>query len=84
MPDIIIRDVDERVLAFLKEEANREGRSLQKALHGWLTAKSERLQRHREAVSALEAMEKETQKGRKGKPFPDSTALIRESRRKDH
>ncbi len=76
MPDVLVRDVDEKVLSKLKERAVRNGRSLQGELLQVLKSTTED-----EAISDEKTADK-IKKGLRGRSFSDSAALLREDRRR--
>ncbi len=74
MPDVLVRNVDEGILAKLKDRARENGRSLQNELLQIFRALVER-----DALSDEERASqiKETLRGRE---FSDSAVLLREDR----
>ncbi len=76
MPNVLVRDVDEIVLEKLKDNAKRNGRSLQ----------SEVLSIINNFVVSDQLSDKETaaqiKKSLRGRIFPDSAASLREDRRR--
>jgi plasmid stability protein len=76
MAQILIRDLDDETVKRLKERARRHGRSLQGEAKLILTQAA--------GLSHREARELAHQWQQKlaGRPFPDSTALIREDRQR--
>lgn len=74
MPNVLVRDVDETVLAQLKDQAQRNGRSLQSEVLAILTnfASSNRLSDEETAAQIKNAL--------RGRIFSDSAALLREDR----
>jgi plasmid stability protein len=76
MAQILIRDLDDETVKRLKERARRHGRSLQGEAKLILTQAA--------GLSLGEARELARQRQQKlaGRPFPDSTELIREDRQR--
>jgi plasmid stability protein len=77
MAQILVRNLDDKLVRILKERAARSGRSLQAEITLILraAARSPVLSRE-EALEKVLAMKLKL----KGRDFPDSTALIREDR----
>ena len=74
MPNVLIRNVDEAVLAQLKDQARRNGRSLQSELLALLTTFAAD---HPKSDEETAAQIKEALRGR---GFSDSAAQLREDR----
>ena len=74
MPNVLVRDVDETVLAQLKDQAQRNGRSLQSEVLAILTnfASYNTLSDTETAARIKDAL--------RGRIFSDSAALLREDR----
>ena len=77
MAQILVRNLDEDVVARLKERARKEGRSLQSKVRQILEEAANAPQLDMDA--ARKRIEK-LRKRFKGRKFPDSVALIREGR----
>lgn len=76
MGDVRVRNLDDNVVAELKDRAKRSGHSLEAELRSLLTA--EAFRPRRELAKKLEAMREEI-RAEYG-TLPDSTPLIREQR----
>lgn len=76
MPDVLVRDVDEKVLGKLKAQASRNGRSLQNELLQVFKSvtESDGLSDEKTADKIKNAL--------RGRSFSDSAALLREDRRR--
>jgi len=76
MPDVLVRDVDEKVLGKLKARASKNGRSLQNELLQLFNTITENdgLSDERTADKIKNAL--------RGRSFSDSAALLREDRRR--
>jgi plasmid stability protein len=74
MPNVLVRDVDETILAQLKDQAQRNGRSLQSEVLAILTnfVSSNTLSDEETAARIKDAL--------RGRMFSDSAALLREDR----
>jgi plasmid stability protein len=74
MPNVLVRDVDETLLAQLKDQAQRNGRSLQSEVLSILTnfVSSHPLSDEETAARIKDAL--------RGRMFSDSAALLREDR----
>lgn len=75
MPDVLVRDIEENVLARLKDRAKQNGRSLQKELKllfQSLAAQSDYLSDEETALKIKDAL--------RGREFSDSAVLLREDR----
>jgi plasmid stability protein len=74
MPNVLVRDVDETILTKLKEQAQRNGRSLQSEVLAILTnfVSSNTLSDEETAARIKDAL--------RGRMFSDSAALLREDR----
>ena len=77
MAEVLVRDVDERVVAKLKERAEEHGRSLEAEVKVILCEIADSPKPDRETAFKRILGLRERLKGRK---FPDSVALIREDR----
>jgi antitoxin FitA len=75
MPDVLVRDVDERALARLKEKAKAHGRSLGVELKFILEQAAKQL----DMITAHELAEKMS-RSLEGRQHTDSTDLLREDR----
>jgi plasmid stability protein len=80
MAQILIRGLDDEVVKFFKEQAAKNGRSLQKHIVQTLSDLVEVKRRHEDAVKAMDELRARQLKRRKGKPFPSSVDLIRRDR----
>jgi plasmid stability protein len=76
MPDVLVRDVDEKVLSKLKTRANKNGRSLQNELLQVFKAITED-----DALSDERTADK-IKNALRGGSFSDSAILLREDRRR--
>lgn len=77
MAQILIRNLDENVVAQLKRRAGDHGRSLQSEVRNILEQAVQAPQVDMEAARALiEGIRTRL----RGRPFPDSVALVREDR----
>ncbi len=76
MPNVLVRDVEETVLEKLKEQAKRNGRSLQSEVLSILNLFAERDGMSDEQTAAT------IKKSLRGRTFLDSAALLREDRRR--
>lgn len=76
MPDVLVRDVDEKVLSKLKARASRNGRSLQNEVVQIFRSVTEdnALSDERTADKIKDAL--------RGGTFSDSATLLREDRRR--
>ncbi len=76
MAQILIRDLDDETVKRLKERARRHGRSLQ--------GEAKLILAQAAGLSLREARElaRQWQQKLAGRPFPDSTELIREDRQR--
>lgn len=74
MADVLIRDVDEALLARLKEQAAREGRSLQSELHQILESAAQK------SLAEFEAWSSSLHERLKHIRHTDSAQLVREDR----
>lgn len=74
MPDVLVRDVDEKVLEKLKTKAARNGRSLQREVQIILNEAISF-----EPLSDVEVARK-IKNGLRGRAHSDSTELLREDR----
>ncbi|MGD9561981.1 MAG: Arc family DNA-binding protein [Pyrinomonadaceae bacterium] len=76
MPDVLVRDVEERVLSKLKSRARKNGRSLQSELLQVFTAltESDSLSDEKTADKIRNAL--------RGRKHSDSAELLREDRRR--
>lgn len=74
MPNVLVRDVDETILTKLKDQAQRNGRSLQSEVLAILTnfVSSNTLSDEETATRIKDAL--------RGRMFSDSAALLREDR----
>jgi plasmid stability protein len=74
MPNVLVRDVDETILTKLKDQAQRNGRSLQSEVLAILTnfVSSNTLSDEETAARIKDAL--------RGRMFSDSAALLREDR----
>jgi len=77
MAQILVRSLDEDVVARLKERARKEGRSLQSEVRRILEEAAHAPQVDMETARKMVDRIRERLKGRK---FPDSVELIREDR----
>jgi len=77
MAQILVRNLDEEVVARLKERARKEGRSLQSKVRQILEEAANSPQLDMETARKRIEKLRERFKGRK---FPDSVELIREDR----
>jgi antitoxin FitA len=77
MPNVLIRDVDEKVLSRLKARAQSNGRSLGSELRLILEQASKQV----DMVTAHELAERMSRK-LEGRPHTDSAKLLREDRRR--
>jgi antitoxin FitA len=77
MPDVLVRDVDEKVLARLKTRAESHGRSLGSELRVILEQASKQV----EMATALELAERMSRK-LEGRRHTNSAKLLREDRRR--
>lgn len=76
MPNILVRDVEEIVLEKLKEQAKRNGRSMQSEVLSILNLFAENAEMSDEQTAAT------IKKSLRGRTFSDSAALLREDRRR--
>lgn len=76
MPNVLIRDLDERVLSRLKSAARAHGRSLQGEIHDTLQRASTR------SLAETRRLSREWLKRLRASSQSDSTKLIREERDK--
>ena len=76
MGDVLLRNVDERMLKRLKQRAKRHNRSLQAEIRMILGETIERDNRWEEAVAVADAIRERT----RGTPQSDSTEIIRAAR----
>jgi plasmid stability protein len=76
MSQLLIHDVDEATLAQLRERAAQHGRSIESE------AKEILAQALRSSGSWARTNALREELARSGRPFPDSTALIREDRQR--
>ena len=76
MPNILVRDVEETVLEKLKEQARRNGRSLQSEVLSILNlfAENDRMSDEQTAATIKKSL--------RGRTFSDSAALLCEDRRR--
>ena len=76
MPNVLVRDVEETVLEKLKEQAKRNGRSLQSEVLSILNlfAENDRMSDEQTAATIKKSL--------RGRTFLDSAALLREDRRR--
>ncbi len=76
MPNILVRDVEEIVLEKLKEQAKRNGRSMQSEVLSILNlfAENDRISDEQTAATIKKSL--------RGRTFSDSAALLREDRRR--
>ncbi len=77
MAQILVRNMDERVVERLKERARKDGRSLQTEVKLILEQAASEPKVDMEAARALV---EDIRKKFKGRKFPDSVELIREDR----
>lgn len=78
MPDVLVRDVGEDVVAQLKQQAARHGRSMQAELKAILEQSARTAAEAEEAWAAIDRFrERLTASGRR---FSDSADLVREDR----
>jgi len=80
MTNMIIRNIDPETLAALKARAATAGRSLQKEVRRIIAEAVSAQKARQEIVTELRATHRRLLKARKGKPFPDSTPMIRKDR----
>jgi plasmid stability protein len=73
MGQVIVRNLDDHVVARLKSRAARNGRSLEQELRNILTAEANETERFLERAAALRSE-------LEGREFPDAVAMIREDR----
>ncbi len=76
MPDVLIRNIDEKTLERLKERAKANKRSLQEELKELLEFHSGR--NHEKAIEMVREIQEKYKQS--GKLFPDSTEEIRKER----
>ncbi len=76
MPDILIRDISSSTLQSLKQQAAREGRSLQQQLRALLERAA--IQRAPNPAEAAERIRRRLAES--GLKYPDSTTLVRKDR----
>ena len=80
MAQMVIRGIDEKIMAALKARARNKGVSVEGEARAIL-ADVVTVQSQRESVvKELKAFHAKLLKKRKGKPFPDSTPMIRRDR----
>jgi len=75
MPNVLVRDIDDRDLELLKRRAEACGRSLQAELKRILE-----LAARASDEDAARALAERVSAALAGRPHPDSTALVREDR----
>jgi plasmid stability protein len=74
MPNVLVRDVDKTTLARLKDQASRNGRSLQSEVLAILSAfASDDMLSDEETAAKIK-------KALRGRTFSDSAAMLREDR----
>jgi plasmid stability protein len=81
MAQILVRGLDERTVALLKERASRSNRSLQGEVKAILEEAAESLERQRRFRDEVAAWQKEHNTGRMA--TPSSVEILRELRGED-
>jgi plasmid stability protein len=85
MTNLLIRNLDERVLGALKEQAAANRRSLQQELHAILGQAAEAVERRRMRIEAYQRAKAISDRlAATGHVFPDPTDLIRADRDNDY
>jgi antitoxin FitA len=77
MPQILVRDLDTKVVDKLKKRAQREGRSLQSEVKMIL---EQAVNVPKVDMETARQLSRQFQEKFKGRPFPDTVSLIREDR----
>ena len=77
MPQILVRDLDAKVIDKLKKRARQEGRSLQSEVKMIL---EQAVNLPRLDMKTAHKLSRQFQKRFKGRPFPDTVTFIREDR----
>jgi antitoxin FitA len=76
MAQILVRELDDEVVATLKEEAKAHDRSLEGEVRAILKDVADRAKRHKEAVAKIEKL----RAGFAGRRMTDSVELLHEGR----
>ena len=76
MAQILVRELDDEIVATLKEEAKAHDRSLEGEVRAILKDAAERAKRHKEAVARIDKLRARLA----GRPMTDSVELLHEAR----